>query len=657
MVVVACALGRRLLRLFKLSFPALLEDLVFSTAMGLGLLGLVTFLLGAFSLLYPATACIVVVLAGIFCFRDVAGVARDIIKCPAGEFRRTRGFTGKALLSILAALFIINIIGAMAPPSQVDPLIYHLAGPKRYLAAHHLHYIPYNLFFSYPCHLQMVFLFSMMLGGETCAQLVHCAFGILMVMQVYSMAGGSSGRRSFVAAFTLIAVGGFLGESIFAMVDLGLGCFSLLAFVSFYRWVRDGRSGWILACALFCGFAIGAKTHGAIVPFAIAFLIVIASIIRGARISRAVALALFLIAVSIAVGSPSYIKNYVFTGNPFYPFFYSCFGGRDLTPALLEHLASIGVLGREGVAGKIKLFLVIPWQLTLGTWFYSVYDSYLIGPIYLCLLPLLLHPSFRPSRLDRYILLFSLLYLAGWFLLSPMVRTAYVVWALLAVTVSRIWYGLPRGFARAAATIALVLWVVFQLGVNLYVQLPAYGAALGLKTKRDYLNEVLPFQSQGYFRWYDDYVWMNDNLPEGSYVLCTSNMNYYLDHPSLSLEYYLWHTYGGEDTIFRKGYGGDDWPALAVSPEKMLGRFSSMGITHMFILSGLDPELGRDSLDDALAYLEDMGLLKKIYDRGRASVYEIARDGLFSPPDEERQGIEKMSNVQYSMFNAQSYCS
>jgi len=42
---------------------------------------------------------------------------------------------------------------------------------------------------------------------------------------------------------------------------------------------------------------------------------------------------------------------------------------------------------------------------------------------------------------------------------------------------------------------------------------------------------------------------------------------------------------------------------------------------------------GRERL---LPDLDDMGLIKKLYGRGRASVYEIAQGGLFSPPDVEK---------------------
>ena len=82
---------------------------------------------------------------------------------------------------------------------------------------------------------------------------------------------------------------------------------------------------------LVCGFALGTKLLALAVPtFAIGALVVALrnEPKRGAAWLRIGGFAL----LAAAVAAPWYLKSYLWTGNPVYPFYYELFGGRYWTP-------------------------------------------------------------------------------------------------------------------------------------------------------------------------------------------------------------------------------------------------------------------------------------------------------------------------------------
>jgi hypothetical protein len=98
-------------------------------------------------------------------------------------------------------------------------------------------------------------------------------------------------------------------------------------------------------------------------------------------------------AVTWLVASPWYIKNWVFTGNPVYPFLSGVFGGQFWDSFRAAGYAAAGT-GLGWQPGKL---LALPWLLTLGVYDVNYWDGR-TGPLWLLFLPLILLlalPAFR----------------------------------------------------------------------------------------------------------------------------------------------------------------------------------------------------------------------------------------------------------------------
>ncbi len=333
--------------------PAL-QNVLLSTGLGFGLLTIITLILGAVGGLTQITAWLLV-LAGV-----IAGLSRiyrrgqtlaELLASATkhdselGNPQRTIFDHLSSVLTVLALVFplALTLFGATLPPGMLwndenrayDVLEYHLQCPREYYDAGHIHFLPHNVYASFPQQVETLYLLLMHLAGghlnaAVPAQLLHATFGILAALAVAAWAPNRRARW-----LTLLVVGAvpwiaYLG--CLAYVENGLLFYAALAGGLLLDAVRQSAPAsqamlWplILAAGLFAGFAGGCK-YTALVLVAVALAIALVLTIRGSLIARIRAGILFTLATTAAF-SPWLIRNAAFTGNPVYPFAYEWFGG------------------------------------------------------------------------------------------------------------------------------------------------------------------------------------------------------------------------------------------------------------------------------------------------------------------------------------------
>jgi hypothetical protein len=212
-------------------------------------------------------------------------------------------------------------------------------------------------------------------------------------------------------------------------------------------------------------------------------------------------------AVALLVASPWYVKNFFFTGNPFYPFAYSVFGGRFWDEFRAAWYARAGT----GIGLNPVALVALPWTLTLGIRDMNYYDGRM-GPLFIGLLPLILvyfllkarrNAAARP-RAVSYLLFFALAQYLAWtwgvvvsrslfqsrLLLPCFVALAPALAVALDVlrTLDRPQFSLHR-FVWMTAAIVLSLNVVYQGLDTLRVNPPPYLA--GRETREAFLERTL----------------------------------------------------------------------------------------------------------------------------------------------------------------------
>ncbi len=346
--LIAAALGRtildRVLRGSSVQPFGLrsVETLIFGSSLGLGILAYGVFALGLFAHLTSSF------IAGWLALAAALGApgARSIYLDARQAFvdRRSRStqrsrhtFNSTIAVgssTILIVLLCISGAACMAPPGAHawDAIAYHLADPKIYLQLHQIVLLPTQHHSNFPFTMEMLFTIGLAFDGYAAANLFHLLTAILLTGAIFCFCTRFLTRGAgHVAAVVFTTTPLVLWESSIAYIDLGLALFIFLSTYAVILAARGavlsgrifeshrphGQSALLTLGATMMGFALGTKY---LALLALVFVIVLAMSrrISGRSMMR------FAI-VSLAVGSPWYIKNVVWMRNPVYPFAYGVF--------------------------------------------------------------------------------------------------------------------------------------------------------------------------------------------------------------------------------------------------------------------------------------------------------------------------------------------
>jgi 4-amino-4-deoxy-L-arabinose transferase-like glycosyltransferase len=408
----ACfALGRAALRAEGLSFAGALEEISLSCGAGLGLLAAYVFALSALKLLYlgPVAAFLALAAAG-----GVYQLRTDPLA--RGEGAGSAGALGPVDLAALGALLLallLNLAGALGPEIFYDALVYHLAVPNYYVLHHGFAPMPYNFYSNLPFTHGMLYAAGLLLKGSALTKLINYGAGIVTVLAVLAFgARHFSLRAGLWAALIFYTVAHAMFASWAAGTEALLTLFSTLAlYAVLTRGDGADRRLWLAAC--FCGLAMGVKYTGIFTSAGVMLLYAWSDRARPAAAARN--LALFTLLAAVFTG-PWLVKNWLYTGNPVFPFALKLFGaGATADPQKLSefavHAAQIGPFSPKG-------WLLTHWKVTMG----QVPNSEYFTPLFLALLPVLFLLSAPAGPALAGLWIFFLAWWLGWSVSSTMVR-------------------------------------------------------------------------------------------------------------------------------------------------------------------------------------------------------------------------------------------
>lgn len=540
LLLVATALGRLGRRWFD--YGTLLEEVVFSAALGLGTLSLLTFGLGLVGLFYRWLFWLLFLVLAMILYpqiRAIAGQLQGRLILPAG----TR--LNRTLAIYLGFILTLAFLQCLTPPMAWDSQVYHLTSPKLYLQAHRL---PVDIdlpYLGFPSLLEMLFTAGMLLKGDIVARLLHYTYGLLSLLALFAFARRYFNRKvAWLSMAIFYSVPSLVLISTWAYVDLGLIFYEFTAFCALMRWLeaRDKWPGlpnpgrakaeerdrrWLALAAILCGLAMGIKYTGVILPLILALIIAL-QVRRERRKGllswqETIKGLLFFGLLAIVVASPWYLKNLFSTGNPFYPFF---FGGTywDEFRAWWYSRAGTGL----AFTAPWRL-LVAPLEITvLGTQGKESYDA-TIGPILLTVLPLLALVWRRIAPEERRVIGYALLVCVIQYLfwlygvaqsaLLVQTRLLFPIFALLALlagyTVDKLALLTRRAFSLQwfVTTVLLLALGLNALSSALYFigdsPLPYLA---GFESKENYLTRHLGL-------YYTTVTYVNENLPPSAKIL------------------------------------------------------------------------------------------------------------------------------------------
>ncbi|GBC99414.1 hypothetical protein HRbin17_01938 [bacterium HR17] len=290
---------------------------------------------------------------------------------PFAERWRDLHWTERVLAVLTVVLNLLALLLCFVPPwaGEWDSLSYHLAVPKLYWLDGRVHYLPFTHHAQFPMTPQMLYLLGLgltELKSAAVAKSFHWLCFVLCQLALLSWGAGLPHRSLRMGLFAAVAFATMplaFTEATTAYVDVALTAFVLLHLLGLTRFLQQPDGRWLLWSGLFAGAAAGTKYTGllcvAVVVAAPAVLWLMRRPLAGQW--RAVLAATLL---AFGVAAPWYIKNWLWTGNPVFPFAYGLFGGRQWSAEMAQ---AYTLSNREFGGGRdIGALLALPFNLTLN---------------------------------------------------------------------------------------------------------------------------------------------------------------------------------------------------------------------------------------------------------------------------------------------------
>jgi len=132
---------------------------------------------------------------------------------------------------VMGVLALCYAVLALAPPSSVDPLTYHLVIPRDYLAHGGASRLYDNAFHGAPPAMSMLYAYLMALGSDVVAKLLHALFGLLLLLLLFDRAQAFWSKPVAVWACVLFAAQWSMQHAVQrANVDLHFAFFTVASF-------------------------------------------------------------------------------------------------------------------------------------------------------------------------------------------------------------------------------------------------------------------------------------------------------------------------------------------------------------------------------------------------------------------------------------------
>jgi hypothetical protein len=502
-------LGRLALHKMTHAFAGFGEQVFFCTGIGFGILGYTVFFLGSIRALSSLPLSSLLLFLFLFSIVGWWKVQNSSIERNAWGYSSKLEYTAAVLLLVcLAAAFLLTL----TPESGKDALIYHLAVPKLFLDHQGFFFIPGNIFSHYPLHSEMLFLVGLFLQGDILAKGMHFLAFFSILLGIYQFTRHRMHAIEYPVLTMLIfcAIPSVFVVSHMAYNDLFVTFYSMAAVFAFINWFSRSEDGWLLLSGVFTGLAIAVKYTALLLPFLGSFGILWAARHRRFPTGRTFRFLLVYGLVAGIIGSPFYIKNWIMTGNPFYPFLYGIFGGKGWEPDQAQYYDYF--VQTLGMGRSFLDYILLPWNLSFHATMDSPRFDGIIGPLFILTLPF----AFMIRKFDetlKIIIAYCLLTFMFWASSAQQIRYLIPIFPFLAILVGSVLTSCKKEkFYFALITILIAGSLAFNGShiVKNLMKIKPIDVVVGRESRAEFLNRMLPS-----FTMYD---YMNRHLPADSKI-------------------------------------------------------------------------------------------------------------------------------------------
>ena len=559
LLVSATGWGGSILRFFRFRFSRRSEAFVVESLIGLGVMGNVLLLFGLVGLFYRAMLWAVLGMGIVFSLRGNIRIesALNLKRWLVKQDLFCWNSIGLGGLIVLCSIVRLNV-----PATTADEISYHLYLPKVFLMRHAVFYWPYHVNSGFPQLVELLYSFGVSLSSIVAIKGVHFLFGILTSMCLYSFSKLLFKEiQGWQASLLFLTVPVVNHQIAIANNDLPLAAFILSSYVALFHWIQSKERRWLVLAGVLSGFAMGVK-YLAIFSLAIqGILVVIDSCLARRRVPEILwDCATFGFSI-LATSGIWYLRSYLATGNPVYPYLTNLFRGKGLeAPLQLEG---------KGFGKGLAALALLPWRAT----FYPLAfggTSNQWGPLFLGFIPWVLVVR-RNEKTWSYVLGITTLTFILWFYTKQNLRFLLPALPFCCLIVAVVLLSLRQEGKWVAFVSKLFFsgFILLHLGIAVFQLRDVYRVALGFENSREYLIRTVPGYVVSEF--------LNETRPGKKLkVLSQEHRAYYFDGEVVRERAYRRLTQ--YDTIY-VGRG-----------KEFLERLSDEGFTHLLIVKGEEVE-------------------------------------------------------------------
>ena len=520
-------------------------EIVLNTAVGASLWSVIWCFLG-FLGLYNSTVAIgssiVGIAAAIYSLRRIAemrGESRTPGKASGADY---------LLLALIAVPVVLTLVGALAPPTAKDTLLYHFALPKAFIAQGSNAIIEGNIASYLSLGGEMHNVWAMLFGrlvdvrtGEAAAGAVTWMFFPLLLAAIYGWARELNVSRtlSMVAVLMVATVPTAYHVASSSYVDLQLALYVTLAIYGVSRWWRSESNAWLIVMAIFLGASLSIKLTSVFIFAALALVIAFKARSRkelNGNAGTMLAYGMGALLLGFVIASPWYLRTWKATGSPVFPFYMSMWKGNAPGWDVERSNLFQGMNSQYGGERKSVVdYAAAPWNLSVAAQpEQAEFFDGVLSVAFLAGLPLLIWALWKfdmPVEAKIFAAVAVTMYLF-WLFSSQQLRYLLPILPVLAIgialSVEKIFE--KNETARSAAKWSLVAASSAGILVSLawFLRTEPVRVVLGGETRDDYLTRNLDY--------YPYYQYLNTQTPADTLVwlIDMRRDTYYLDRPAVS---------------------------------------------------------------------------------------------------------------------------
>ncbi|MED4889243.1 ArnT family glycosyltransferase [Lysinibacillus fusiformis] len=422
-------------------------------------------------------------------------------------------------ISLLLIVFLPILSLTLYPPTHWDDISYHLPIAQSLLDLGNLSGNDFIRYPYFPLNAEMLFTFGMIFNVKVAPVISSiCLFTLCIGVYGYIYQKTNSIVYSVLGIIAVTSSQLLVFLSSVSYVDIILATFITAAIILLLAYFENKSNSLMYISGIFLGVAAGIK-YTALITCVIAGIIFLLAI----YVYKIKKIELFkFIGIVSLVGIPWYIRTYIFTGNPVWPFMSSIFGFGDIWNED-DYIGQFQDFEVNGVQKSISNLLKIPLYLSSDTqeaialnmilWF-----GFLIFIVYM-----------KKNKEHLFLLLFITLYTLSWFYSVNLPRYYALIIPTLTLTCVLGFIYFLEQFRDKKIKNTLLILLIFSLFVSpiTYInnKLEVDGIPpLTLKQDDSYLSNKLPTYQGTIF---------SKSLDGKTYALLNENMYYYAGGKSI----------------------------------------------------------------------------------------------------------------------------